>query len=123
MNIVILVFGSLISIMGLLLLIHPKIITQFLQKNLNSVELHVVAVVVRFALGFILIFHAPQTRFPLTMEVLGWVAIVAAVFLVIIGRTRFKSLMAWAMGLASSYGRIGGVFAVLFGAFLVYAVV
>jgi hypothetical protein len=41
--------------------------------------------------------------------------------LAVIGRNNFKRLMSWALSLLKPFGRVGGVAAVGFGAFLFYA--
>jgi hypothetical protein len=41
----------------------------------------------------------------------------------IIGRANFNRLMSWALSVAPTFGRIGGLLAILFGGFLIYAVV
>ena len=60
----------------------------------------------------------------LCSEWLGWLLVIAAAVLALIGRNRFMRLMTWAEKFAvrlPHLGRIGGVFAALFGVFLVYA--
>jgi hypothetical protein len=39
------------------------------------------------------------------------------------GRRNFNRLMSWALSLSKPFGRVGGVVAVAFGAFLIYAFV
>ena len=52
------------------------------------------AVVGRLLLGAALILAAPATRFPVIFEVVGWIAIVAAVGIIFIGRKRLALLLA-----------------------------
>jgi len=119
---VILIFGGLTVMAGLIILFQPETILGILRRNLGSLSLHISAVAVRIIVGSALIVHASESKYPLTLEVLGWVLLVAAVVLALVGRSNFKRLMKWALSLGSSYGRIGGGVAVLFGGFLVYAV-
>ena len=71
---------------------------------------------------FITLLGVLDDRFDLKphYKLLGQIA--AACILGIMGRTKFKQLMSWALGLAPSFGRIGGAFAILFGGFLIHAV-
>ena len=55
------------------------------------------------------------------MEIVGWISIVAAIILAVIGRKNFNGIMSWALSLAKPVSRIGGVIVVCFGAFLIYA--
>ncbi len=118
----IIAFSTATIIAGLIILINPEIIFGLLRRNLESLSLHVLAVVVRIILGLALVVCAAASRFPTAVLVLGWVSIVAAAVLAIVGRKNFKRLMSWALGLTPYLGRIGGVLAILFGTFLIYAV-
>jgi len=117
----ILVFGALILLAGIVILINPEIIFGFLQKSLNKPALHVLAVAVRVALGALLIVHADISKFPLVIEVIGWISIVAAISLAVMGRRNFNRLMSWALSFSRPFGRVGGFLAATFGTFLVFS--
>jgi hypothetical protein len=121
MTILIIIFGALTLLAGIVIVINPETIFGFLRKNLDKVELHILAVVVRIVLGVLLIYQSRISEFPLVIEIIGWLSIVAAVFLAVMGRRNFKRLMSWALSLAKPIGRVGGVIAMAFGAFLIYA--
>ena len=108
---------------GISLITKPEIIIRVLRDNSNKLWLHIGAVVVRLLLGALLIYQASVSRFPVTMEVIGWIAIFAAIVFTIIGRNNFKRLISWAFSLVEPFGRIGGVLAICFGSFLIYAFV
>ena len=74
-------------------------------------------------LSHVLIQQSNLSRFPIAIEVIGWISIVAAVSLAVMGRRNFNRLMSWALSVAKPFARIGGVIAAAFGAFLVYAFV
>jgi hypothetical protein len=78
------------------------------------------AVIVRIALGTLLIFVAPDTKFPVFFKALGTVSIVAAVVLPWVGKDRISALMAWFERLPASGIRLYLLFGMAFGAFLVY---
>jgi hypothetical protein len=123
MQILILGFGTLMALIGLVILGRPDVIFGALGRYSKSLYLHVSAVVIRLVLGAALIGHAAESRYPATLEALGWLFIVAAVVLGLMGRTRFKQLMDWAMSLANSFGRFAGFMALVFGGFLIHAVI
>jgi uncharacterized BrkB/YihY/UPF0761 family membrane protein len=106
---------------GVIILINPLVIFGPLRDNLDKLFLHVTAVVVRLILGILLVTQSALSKYPIIIEVLGWLSIIAAITLALIGRDRFKRLMAWAFSLLKPYGRVGGVLASIFGAFIVYA--
>jgi len=121
MVLLIVIFGALTLVAGIVILIKPEVIFGLLRNNLDKLSLHLTAVVIRVLLGVMLILQSALSQFPLTIEILGWLSIAAGVSLAVIGRKNFKRLMSWAFSLLIPYGRIGGVFAAAFGAFLIYA--
>lgn len=123
MNYIIILFGAATVVAGIIIVINPETVFGLLRKNLDSLGLHILAVFVRIILGVALIICAAESKYPTAILILGWISIVAAAVLGILGRTNFKRLMSWALGLAPSFGRIGGFLAILFGGFLVHAVI
>lgn len=106
---------------GISLITNPNIIIKVLKNNADKLWLHVGAVVVRLLLGLLLIDQASFSKFPVTMQVIGWLAIIAAIIFTAIGRNNFKRLISWAFSLMKPFGRIGGALAICFGSFLIYA--
>jgi hypothetical protein len=123
MTLLIIIFGVLTLLAGIVIVISPEVIFGFLRNNLDKLVLHILAVVVRLFLGVLLICQSNISEFPFVIEVIGWLSIVAAIFLAVIGRRNFNRLMSWALSLSKPFGRVGGVLAVAFGAFLIYAFV
>lgn len=121
MTSVIILFGFIVLIAGIIIIISPEIFFAYLRKNHDRRELHILAVVLRLVIGAILINQAAESRFPLAIEILGWLSIVAALTFAAIGSHNFLKLMSWVLTLLKPYGRAAGVFAAAFGGFLVYA--
>jgi len=121
MALMIIIFGALTLLAGILILIDPETVFGFLRNNLDRLELQILAVVVRLVLGILLISQSGISKFPFAVEIIGWASIVAALFMGVMGRHNFKRLMSWALSLVKPVGRIGGILAMAFGAFLVYA--
>ncbi len=81
------------------------------------------AVIVRLMLGVALIITAPGSRFPLVFLIVGWVAIVAGVAAVFIGRERLRRFTNWWFERFSPSGiRVWLLFAMAFGGVLIYGV-
>ena len=123
MTVLIIIFGALTLLAGIVIVINPEVIFGFLRNNLDRLELHVLAVVIRIVLGVLLIYQSSISKFPFVIEIIGWLSIVAAIILAVMGRRNFNRLMSWALSLAKPIGRVGGVIAMAFGAFLIYAFV
>ncbi len=116
-------FGAITFLVGIIILVNPEMIFGPLRKNSDKIELHILAVVIRLILGAFLLYSADASKYPLAIEIIGWLSIIAAVFLAVIGRKNFSKLMAWALSLMKPVSRVGGILAVAFGLFIVYAFV
>ena len=123
MTVLIIIFGALTLLAGIVIVINPEGIFGFLRNNLDKLVLHIMAVVVRLVIGVLLIYQANVSKFPFVIEIIGWLSIVAAIFIAVMGRRNFNRLMSWALSLSKSFGRVGGILAVAFGAFLIFAFV
>lgn len=123
MTVLIIIFGALTLLAGMVIVINPEVIFGFLRNNLDKPMLHILAVVVRLVIGVLLIHQSNVSKFPFVIEFIGWLSIVAAVFLAVMGRRNFNRLMSWALSLLKPFGRVGGVLAAAFGGFLIYAFV
>ena len=117
----IIIFGAVILIAGIIIIFNPDYIFGFLKKHIAKLGMHIAAIVIRLLLGALFISQAGVSKYPLTMEIIGWISIVAAIILAVIGRKNFNGIMSWALSLAKPFGRLGGVIVVCFGAFLIYA--
>lgn len=102
-------------------MINPEIIFGFLRNNIENAAIHVIAVLARLIIGILLITQSSLSRFPITIEVLGWIFIIAAFSLAVIGRTKFRKLISWVLTNFKAFGRIAGFIAIAFGGFLIYA--
>ena len=123
MTVLIIIFGALTLLAGIVIVINPEIIFGFLRNNLDKLVLHILAVAVRLVIGALLISQSNVSEFPFVIEIIGWLSIVAAISLAVMGRRNFNRLMSWALSVLKPFGRVGGVFAAAFGTFLIYAFV
>ena len=121
-QIVVLALGAIICLISVWGFIAPDNIWKMINGVMEKDWAIHVAVIMRLLLGAALIIAAPQTRFPEVMEVLGWIAIVAAIAILFMGRNRLKSFIAWFQRMTNTMVRVWLVFGFAFGAFLVYAV-
>ena len=119
----IIIFGALTLLVGMVILINPDVIFGYLRSNHDKLAIHILAVVVRLIIGALLISQSELSKYPLVIEFLGWLSIVAALSLAVMGRQNFHRLMSWALNFLKPFGRVGGVFAATFGGFLIYAFV
>ena len=123
MTLFIILFGALTCLTGIVIFIKPEKVFGVLRKHSARIELHISAVAIRLVLGAFLIDQSAASKYPLAIEIIGWLSILAAVFFAVIGRNNFTRLMARALSLVNTMGQVGGGVAVCFGAFLIYAFV
>lgn len=121
MSAIIILFGALTALAGLAILASPQIVFGPLWRYADRLSIHVTAVAVRLVIGVLLIDQANLSRFPAIIAILGWLSLGAALVFAVMGRRNFRRLMAWAFAMAGKFGRAAGLFAVSFGAFLVFA--
>lgn len=95
-----------------------KMVTQVMDQSLGMY----IAVIVRLILGVALIFAAPASHFPTAFHILGWIAIIAAVVLIVVGREGVRSIIAWFQNFSTSTVRTWLLFGMAFAAFLIYGV-
>ena len=113
-------FGAIISLICLTGVVLPS---QLLHAVLAAWQYRaalVVAVMVRLTLGVLLVLAAPHGRFPLAFEILGWLAIMAALLLPLFGRERIGRLLDGWSRRSSLAIRLWSLAGLAFGGFLVY---
>ena len=123
MTVLIILFGALILLAGVVIIINPEVIFGYLRSNPEKPALHILAVVVRLAIGALLISQSALSKYPLVTLILGWLSVVAAFSLAAIGRHNFHRLMFWVLTVLKPFGRVGGLLGAAFGGFLIYAFV
>ena len=111
------VFVLLVGVWGVLA---PSRMVDFVKRFGTKGGL-IFAVVIRVIIGLALWFAAPSSRAPLLLQVLGVLAIVAAVALPLMGLERFKALLLWWTKLSPAKQRLNSLFAVAFGAAILWA--
>lgn len=79
------------------------------------------AVGIRLVLGIALIISAPQSDFPVTFQIIGWIAIAAAIGGIMLGRERLRRFTDWWLAQFAPWAtRLWLLVALAFGGFLVY---
>ena len=123
MQYLIILFGVLIIVIALVMLVRPSPFVDYLRQYSVTISMQVLAVAVRIILGLALILYADRSKFPLTLEIIGWLSLAAAVTIAVLPHTRFKRLISWVLDRFQGYVWVGALAAMGFGIFLVYAVV
>jgi hypothetical protein len=98
----------------------PARLTGLVRKFWDRKPSLTVAVVARLVLGAMLISVAPESRFPVVFQVIGGLAIFAAILLPIIGKERIGRLIAWLDEMPDALTRVWLIFGLAFSLFLIY---
>ena len=121
MKVVAILAGALIAAIGVVGVAMPPVLLDFARSLQTSAALYEV-VAVRVAFGALLIFVAPVSRMPRTLRVIGTVIIVAALLALVFGVERAAVLLDWWSNQNTLLMRAWAMLAVIFGAFIIYAV-
>lgn len=111
------VFVLLVGVWGVLA---PSRMVDFVKRFGTKGGL-IFAVVIRLIIGLALWFAAPSSRAPLLLHVFGVLVIVAAIAMPLMGLERFKALLLWWTKLSTTKQRLNSLFAVAFGAAILWA--
>ena len=123
MTMTIAIFGIMIIASSAWGVVAPKTLAKMVMNVMNRPWGLYFAVVVRIGLGLLFVLAADETRFPGAFRFLGYLMLIAAALIPLIGRKRLSRLMEWLHAKPPFVLRIWLIFGIVFGAFVVYAVV
>jgi hypothetical protein len=119
-RVVVQAFGVLIVVLCLCGMLAPRALVGFVGRVAAKPAGLGAAVGVRIVLGAALLTAAQVSGFPAIFTVLGWIAIVAAMGLLIMGRSGMSRIVGWVARFSSQAIRAWLAVGLLFGAFLIY---
>ncbi len=120
MKTLIAVFGVLICLAGLVILLAPEKFRNVMNR-FDGQPRYLFAIIARIIIGAILLWEASNLKFPLAMQIIGGISIVAAIVLLLMGRDRMDRMIDWFMAkMTDNIMRGWSVLAFAFGAFLIY---
>ena len=120
MKLAIKLLGVLIFLLGLFLLIQPEIIFGWMEDNKGSTLVYISAIVFRLGIGVLLIIAAKESKHPLVVKGFAYLAIIAALIFLFIGKESFQEFLSSIIPHLKSYDIMIGVIAMLLGCFLYY---
>lgn len=119
MNLLVSAFGALLLGVGLYGVARPRGLVEGIQA-LGARRMMIVGVAVRLGMGVVLLLAAASCRHPGVVEFLGWLALVAAVLLPVMGTARLDALVRWWLERSEGFIRLQLCFVVLFGGYLIW---
>jgi hypothetical protein len=116
-------FGAMLCVFAGWGVVAPTKILDFTKRTMDAVGGIYLAVGMRVVMGLALLTVAPVSRFPTALYVIGWIALIAAVVAVCLGRRRLQAFIDWWIErFTPALVRVWIGLAFAFGAFLIYAV-
>lgn len=120
--VVVLVLGITVLLLAAWGMVSPGALIKMVRNAMDQRYGMYLAVIVRLILGAALIIVAPVSRFPVVFSVLGWLTLIAAVGVIIVGRERIRRVIAWFARSSNSMIRLWLLFGMAFAVFLIYGV-
>lgn len=120
MNLIVTLVGVLVVAAAVLIAVAPMRLIDWI-RSLESRKRFRTAILVRAALGVAFLVAAPTCRQPVVVQVVGIIMLLAAAGLLVLGRERLDSFMAWWMAQPESFLRIWSIAALGFGVLLIYS--
>lgn len=119
MTVLVAILGVLIALLGLVGLVQPDRFRAMF-ATMDSRTRFAFAIGIRLAMAGLLWWLADELRHPHVIRVLAVIALLAAIMLPIMGRTRLDKLIDWWLSRPDGLLRLSALLAAGFGGFLVY---
>ena len=121
-RLVLLVLGTVIAALSVWGIYTPRRLVQMVSGVVEADSGIYIAVLTRLVLGASLVLVASTSRFPNAFEIVGWMTLVAAAVLFLVGRGRLRKIVTWFDRFSPALVRMVLVIGIAFGAVLVYGV-
>jgi len=121
MNLIIKFFGILLLLAGISLLINPEFIIGWIEDYMEHKSLYISAIVVRLVFGILFLAAARESKHPGVIKVFGYVFIIAAIILFLIGQERFQDFITALIPGVKPFAPVIGLVVIAFGSFLIYS--
>ena len=113
--------GILLILASISILVKPDLLLGWIEDNLASKALYIGAIVGRLGIGAVLILAAKASKFPKTFQIIGYIAILAAIIFLLIGHEQFIDFLSLFIPEFLQYAPVSGLVSLAFGGFLIFA--
>ncbi|BBL71316.1 hypothetical protein [Methylogaea oryzae] len=121
MAILVATIGGLNILLGLAGLLFPAYLMQWAARLWRTEYGAYLAISLRVFMSALLIAGAPYCRWPLALQIIGWLSLVEALAAALQSRERFTQLLEWILSRPASFIRGGAGIGMLFGVLILYA--
>ena len=123
MSYFIILIGVIFMSGGVIITFKPEIFIDLLRDNSESLNFRIAIAVISLTVGVALVLGAADSKYPMLLLVIGWIAILKGVFSAVLGREYFKKRIDWSLKVISPIAPAIGLIELAFGILLVYAIV
>lgn len=116
---IVMVFGAVIGLLCLYGLVFPKQLIGWVTNFWKNKASFIVAILIRLILGAILILAASATQYESIFKLLGYLMIVAAVLIAIVGKAKISIMILWVKTWPLLWVRAWLLFGLLFSGLLI----
>ncbi len=114
-------FGLLIILLGISILFNSEGLYDWAEKNIENIIFYISVIVARLVLGLSLIFAAKESKYSDAIKIFGYLTILGAVFVILIGHNGFQNLMNSLLPIFKPYAPVSSLIGIALGGFLIYA--
>ena len=116
---IVMIFGAVIGLLCIYGLIFPKQLIGFVSEFWKNKGSFIFAILIRLMFGMLLIVAAPATKYATIITVLGYLMILAAILIAILGKTKIGLMIVWVKTWPLLWVRAWLVFGLIFSGLLV----
>ena len=116
---IVMLFGAVIGLLCIYGLILPKQLVGFVSEFWKNKASFIVAILIRLIFGGLLIVASSATKYATIFTVLGYLMILAAILIAVMGKTKISLMIAWVKTWPLLWVRAWLLFGLIFSALLV----
>ena len=121
MKLTIKILGILFMLIGIAFLIEPEGVYRWGEDNSGDIKFYISVIVLRLVFWGVLILAAKDSKHPSVIKFIGYLAIIAAIFLIVIGHQGFQDIISTLIPIFKPYASVSGLTGIAIGGFLIYA--
>ncbi len=115
--------GVLIVAISLVMVARPEVWARFIVRFSRMPYMHLLEILIRVGFGILFLRYADDTKFPLTIEIMGYVLLAVGVGLILTPPSSHRRFAVWSVEKFSKYFRRAGLVSLAFGMFVIYAAI
>lgn len=116
-------FGLIMVMASLVMVAKPDALGRFIVRFCRMPYMHPLEILIRLSFGVLFLRYAEDSKFPLIIEITGYVLLAAGVGLIFLPPSYHRRFGIWAAESLSRFFRPAGLGSLAFGVFLIYAAV